>query len=48
MEQVKTEKFFFPSCTSLYPCGYGCERWTTKKAECQKLIFLNCRVGEDF
>ena len=26
---------------------YGCERWTIKKAECQKLMLLNCGVGED-
>ena len=27
---------------------YGCERWTVKKAERQKLMLLNCGVGEDF
>ena len=26
---------------------YGCESWTIKKAECQKLMFLNCGVEED-
>ena len=26
---------------------YGCESWTVKKAECQKLMRLNCGVGED-
>ena len=26
---------------------YGCENWTIKKAECQRLILLNCGVGED-
>ena len=26
---------------------YGCESWTIKKAECQKLMLLNCGVGED-
>ena len=26
---------------------YGCKSWTIKKAECQKLILLNCGVGED-
>ena len=25
----------------------GCESWTIKKAECQKLMLLNCSVGED-
>ena len=26
---------------------YGCERWTIKKAECQRIDALNCGVGED-
>ena len=26
---------------------YGCESWITKKAECQRLMLLNCGVGED-
>ena len=26
---------------------YGCESWTVKKAEHQKLMLLNCGVGED-
>ena len=26
---------------------YGCESWTVKKAEREKLMLLNCRVGED-
>ena len=26
---------------------YGCEIWTVKKAERQKLLLLNCGVGED-
>ena len=25
----------------------GCESWTIKKAECQKLMLLNCGAGED-
>ena len=27
---------------------YGCESWTIKKAEHQKLMLLNCGVGEDW
>ena len=27
---------------------YGCESWTVKKAEHQRLMILNCGVGEDF
>ena len=26
---------------------YGCESWTVKKAECRKLMLLNCGVGAD-
>ena len=26
---------------------YGCEIWAIKKAECQKIMLLNCDVGED-
>ena len=26
---------------------YGCESWTIKKAECRRLMLLNCDVGED-
>ena len=26
---------------------YGCESWTVKKAKHQKLMLLNCGVGED-
>ena len=26
---------------------YGCESWTVKKAECRRIVLLNCGVGED-
>ena len=26
---------------------YGCESWTIKKAECQRVDALKCDVGED-
>ena len=26
---------------------YGCENWTVKRAECQRIDLLNCGVGED-
>ena len=26
---------------------YGCNSWTIKKAECQRIDALNCGVGED-
>ena len=26
---------------------YGCESWTVKKAECQRIDSFDCGVGED-
>ena len=26
---------------------YGCDSWTVKKAENQRMMLLNCGVGED-
>ena len=26
---------------------YGCKSWTTKKAEAEELMLLNCGVGEN-
>ena len=26
---------------------YGCESWPIKKAECQRMMLLNCGIGED-
>ena len=26
---------------------YGCESWTVKKAQCRRMMLLNCGVGED-
>ena len=26
---------------------YGCESWAIKKAECRRMMLLNCGVGED-
>ena len=26
---------------------YGYESWTVKKAECRRMMLLNCGVGED-
>ena len=26
---------------------YGCESWTVKEAEHQRMMLLNCSVGED-
>ena len=26
---------------------YGCESWSVKKAECRRIVLLNCGVGED-
>ena len=26
---------------------YGCKSWTVKKAQCRRMMLLNCGVGED-
>ena len=26
---------------------YGCECWPVKKAECQRMMLLNCGIGKD-
>ena len=26
---------------------YGCKNWTIKKAECRRMMLLNCGIGED-
>ena len=26
---------------------YGCESWAIKKAKCQRMMLLNCGIGED-
>ena len=26
---------------------YGCESWTMKKAECQRIMLLDCGFGKD-
>ena len=34
--------------TMVFPVAmYGCETWTVKKAEHQRMMLLNCGVGED-
>ena len=37
----------FPASGSFPVVRYGCENWTIKKAECRRLMLLNCGVGED-
>ena len=32
----------------VFPVMYGCESWTVKKLSTEKLMLLNCGVGEDF
>ena len=31
----------------VFPVMYGCESWTIKKAEHQRMMVFNCDVGED-
>ena len=41
-------KIHIIKATGFFPVViYQCENWTIKKAECQKLMLLNCGVGED-
>ena len=30
-----------------FSSSHGCESWTIKKAECQRIDALNCGVGEE-
>ena len=44
----KQRHYFANKGLSVFPLVmYGCESWTVKKAECQRLMLLNCGVGED-
>ena len=45
---LKSDCYFLMwSYMSCVYVGSGCESWTIKKAEHQKLMLLNCDVGED-
>jgi len=50
--QKKQRQYFAKKGPSNHSCGfpvvmYGCESWTIKKAERQRIDALNCCVGED-
>ena len=40
-------KFYLVKAMVFPVVMYGCESWTIKKAECQRIDALNCSVGED-
>ena len=40
-------KFYIVKAMVFPVVMYGCESWTIKKAEHQRLMLLNCDVGED-
>ena len=52
-QHIKKQRHYFTNKVHLFKAlvfpvvMYGCESWTIKKAECQKLMLLNCGVGED-
>ena len=53
-QHIKKQRHYFadkgPSSQSFvfFPVVmYGCESWTIKKAECQKIDASNCGAGED-
>ena len=53
-QHIKKQRHYFTNKINLFKAlvfpvvMYGCESWTIKKAECQKLMLLNCGVGEDY
>ena len=52
-QHIKKQRHYFDNKVCLvksmvFPVVmYGCESWTIKKAEGQKMMLLNCGVGED-
>ena len=40
-------KFFLVKAIVFPAVMYGCENWTTKKAETEELMLSNCGAGED-
>ena len=51
-QHIRKQRHYFvhkgpSSQTMVFPVVmYGCESWTIKKAEHQRMMFLNCGVGE--
>ena len=52
-QRIKKQRHYFAKKVRLvkamvFPVVmYGCESWTIKKAEHQRMMLLNCGVGED-
>ena len=51
-QHVKKQRHYFANKglvnSKVFPVVmYGCKSWTMKKAECQRIMLLNCGVGED-
>ena len=52
-QHIKKQRHYFanksPSSQAMFfpVVMYGYESWTTKKADAQELMLLNCGVGED-
>ena len=44
---LKSRDITLPTKVHLVKAMYGCESWTIKKAEHQRIDALNCGVGED-
>ena len=51
-QHIKKQRYYFAN-KDLYSQSYGfsvvtyeCESWTIKKVECQRMMLLNCGVGE--
>ena len=52
-QYIKKQRHYMPTKVRLVKAMvflvvmYGCESWTIKKAECQRIDVLNCGIGED-
>ena len=53
-QHIKKQRHYLPTKVHLFKAMvfpvvmYGCESWTIKKAERQRIDALNCGVGEDY
>ena len=46
-QHIKKQRHYFADEGSFSRVSYGWESWTIKKAEHQRIMLLNCDVGED-
>ena len=46
-QHIKKQRHCYVKAMVFPVVMYGCESWTIKKAEHQRMMLLNCGVGED-